>query len=143
MPTPFGDFIRTRRTQLGLTQRQVAQSVGVTPECITLIEAGRRQPELERVPRLADALQTDRQALCRLALECRAPVFYYELVGTPGFDLLTLIEDDEGADHQRVLIELDRDDAEWVRQVRLLDCQTRHHLREIAERLAPPPVSAR
>jgi len=133
MPNPFGTFVRTRRRELGMTQRQVAQAVGVTPEAITLIEAGRRQPELERVPALADALETDRQTLCRLALETRAPAFYYELVGHALLDLLE--EDGHG---EKVLIELDRQDADWVRQVRRIDGELRHHLREIAERLAPP-----
>ena len=42
MPDCFSDFVRQRRQELGQTQRQVAQACCVTPEMITLIEAGRR-----------------------------------------------------------------------------------------------------
>jgi transcriptional regulator with XRE-family HTH domain len=47
-------FIR-RREQLGLLQSDIAETCGVTPESVTLWEAGRRRPELGKVPRLAEA----------------------------------------------------------------------------------------
>ncbi len=40
---------------------------------ITLVEGGRRRLSLERVPRLAAALQVNPQKLCQLALRCRYP----------------------------------------------------------------------
>ena len=135
MPDVFSDFVRQRRQELGQTQRQVAQACCVTPEMITLIEAGRRRPDPAWPPRLADALETDRAAFCRLALATWHPLFYSELVGEaiPTGDLSA--EDPQN----RVTVELHREDAAWVRSLQRLDLATRHHLRQIAEQLANPP----
>ena len=81
MPDAFSAFVRRQRQALGKTQREVAQACQVTPEMITQIESGRRRPHPEWVPRLADALQTDRQELCRLAARTWQPNFYAVLMG--------------------------------------------------------------
>lgn len=75
----FNRTIRRRREELGKTQLQVAEAVGVTSDCITLVEGGRRRLDLDRIPRLADALEMDRKDLCRQALLARSPQFYSEL----------------------------------------------------------------
>ncbi len=88
MPNRFeSDFshnIRKRREQLGKTQLQVGEACGVTGDCITLVEAGRRRLDLERIPLLADVLELDRATLCRQALRDRSPHFYTELFGDHG-----------------------------------------------------------
>ena len=71
--------IRHRRRELNLTQREVGESLGVTPDFITLVELGHRRLDLDRIPALADALKLDRAQLCRGALEERAPELYAEL----------------------------------------------------------------
>ena len=81
MPDAFSTFVRRRRQELSKTQREVAQACQVTPEMITQIEAGRRRPDPERVPCLADALETDRKELCHLAARTWQPSFYAELMG--------------------------------------------------------------
>lgn len=40
----YGDFVRARRTILGLTQRALAERAGVKQPLIAAIESGRRQP---------------------------------------------------------------------------------------------------
>jgi transcriptional regulator with XRE-family HTH domain len=134
---PFAALLCRRREELGLYQNEVAEDCGVTPEAIGLIEAGRRQPDLERIPRLATALELDPAPLCRLALRVRSPNFYAALLGedfavepAPGEDPAAL-----------VVVELDREDAQWVRQMRALDSRTRYHLRELADRLVREQVT--
>ena len=75
----FSRLIRHRREELDLTQSEVAEKVGVTPDCITLFELGYRRPDLDRIPALADALKLNRRQLCRQALQERAPELYRQL----------------------------------------------------------------
>jgi len=54
----FGPFIRKRRRELSLTQREVAAARKVSaPEFVGMIEAGLRKPNFERLPALAEVLQ--------------------------------------------------------------------------------------
>ena len=133
MPNPFARALRRRRIELGLTQAEVAGPCGVTPEAVTLYEKGKRFPDLERVPRLAAVLELESDALGRLLLQEQAPLFYADLVG----EELPKKEALAGENPEnRVLVELDREDAAWVKQLRQMDSRTRLHLREIADRLA-------
>jgi len=75
MSNEFTRFIRSRRHELNKTQAEVASACGLSSESITLVEGGRRRLGLERVPRLAEALQVDAAQLCHMALAARAPQF--------------------------------------------------------------------
>ena len=59
--------MRNRREGLGLTQRSLAQKLGVEASHIAFIENGRRRPSLKLVARMADVLSFDRQKLLVLA----------------------------------------------------------------------------
>ena len=48
--------VRRRRLTLGLTQSQVADALGISQPGYAAIEAGRRNPSLDVVERVADAL---------------------------------------------------------------------------------------
>jgi len=63
----FGEMVRSHRAGLGLTQRSLAQQLGVEASHIAFIESGRRKPSLKLVGRLADILGLDRQNLLILA----------------------------------------------------------------------------
>jgi putative transcriptional regulator len=63
----LGEFLKTRREALGLTQRELAQQIGVEASHIAFIENGRRKPSLKLVARIADTLGVDRQELLVLA----------------------------------------------------------------------------
>ncbi len=78
---PFSHYIRQRRLDLDKTQKQVAEVLGTTPDFVTLVEAGERRIDLDRVPLLADALEVDRTDLCVWALSERAPVLFSEVFG--------------------------------------------------------------
>jgi transcriptional regulator with XRE-family HTH domain len=65
--TKFGEFLRARRTALRLTQRSLAQKLGVKATHVALIESGRRKPSLKLVARIADSLSLDRQDVLLLA----------------------------------------------------------------------------
>jgi transcriptional regulator with XRE-family HTH domain len=75
----FSRLIRHRREDLTLTQAEVAEQIGVTPDCVTLVELGYRRFDLDRIPALADALKLNRRQLCRQALRERAPELYRQL----------------------------------------------------------------
>jgi transcriptional regulator with XRE-family HTH domain len=78
---PLHIFLRQRRTELKLLQTQIAEAVGVSPECVTLWEAGRRRMELSKLPRIAQVLQIDAKSLCARALAEFHPLFYHALFG--------------------------------------------------------------
>lgn len=73
----FGIQIRNRRIELGLTQREVADGIGISSaDFVSLLEAGRRRLALNRLPRLASVLAVDANDLCRRALQEWQPEFY-------------------------------------------------------------------
>ena len=63
----LGEFIKTRREALGLTQRALAQKLNVEASHVAFIESGRRKPSLKLVARIADTLGLDRQEVLLLA----------------------------------------------------------------------------
>lgn len=63
----LGKTVKSRREGLGLTQRSLAQKLGVEPSHVAFIESGRRKPSLKLIARLADLLGLDRQNLLILA----------------------------------------------------------------------------
>ena len=77
----FSRLVRHRREELNLTQAEVATKLGVTADCITLVELGYRRLDLDRIPALADAVRLNRRQLCRQALRERAPELYRQLFG--------------------------------------------------------------
>ncbi len=133
----FSTFVRKRRQELDKTQREIALACGVNPVMITMIEAGRRRPDPDWVPRLSDALETDRQSLCQLAAKTWHPTFHAELAGetipTEGLP---------AADHaDRVTVEITREDAAWLRSLKGLNVHARRQLQGLTEQLAHPPVA--
>ena len=63
----LGKFIATRRTELGMTQAQLADRLHVTNKAISKWENGRGLPDIANVEGLADALDLSLQEL----MECR------------------------------------------------------------------------
>jgi transcriptional regulator with XRE-family HTH domain len=61
----FGDRIRARRQALGLSQEALALRAGINRTYIASLEAGRRNPSLELISKLARALETDAGKLVR------------------------------------------------------------------------------
>jgi transcriptional regulator with XRE-family HTH domain len=66
-PNELGELVKDRREDLGLSQRSLAQKLGVEASHIAFIESGRRKPSLKLVARLADILDIERQSLLILA----------------------------------------------------------------------------
>ena len=73
---PLHILLRRRREELSLLQADIAAALHVSPECVTMWEAGRRRMELCKLPRLAAALQIDAKQLCAKALAEFHPAFY-------------------------------------------------------------------
>jgi transcriptional regulator with XRE-family HTH domain len=57
------ELLKTRRSFLGLSQRALAQKLGVEPSYVALIEQGQRKPSFKLIARIADLLGLDRQEL--------------------------------------------------------------------------------
>lgn len=55
--TALGPNLREARKRLGLTQEQVAQRSGVHSTEVSRIEAGKRDPKVSTVERLAKAVE--------------------------------------------------------------------------------------
>jgi transcriptional regulator with XRE-family HTH domain len=49
----IGDRVRKRRKYLKVTQQELAEAIGVTPQHISAIEQDRREPSLDSLARLA------------------------------------------------------------------------------------------
>jgi transcriptional regulator with XRE-family HTH domain len=52
----LGKRIKERRQALGLTQQQLAEALGVTPQHISVIEQDKRAPSLSSLARMAEQL---------------------------------------------------------------------------------------
>src|SRR6266851_5804997 len=61
------ELLKARREGLGLTQRSLAQKLGVETSHVAFIESGRRKPSLRVVARIADTLGLHRQEVLLLA----------------------------------------------------------------------------
>jgi transcriptional regulator with XRE-family HTH domain len=55
----FGRLLRALRRDAGLSQRQLAERIGTTQSAIARLEAGRTEPKIATLTRLADALGCD------------------------------------------------------------------------------------
>ena len=66
-PKTLGEMVKHRRQTQSLTQRQLAEMVGVKGSHVAYLETGRRRPSLALLKRLADVLELDRWQLFLLA----------------------------------------------------------------------------
>jgi transcriptional regulator with XRE-family HTH domain len=63
----LGKMLKERRIKLGLTQRVLAEQVGIKASHVAYIESGRRRPSLSLLERMATVLDLDRRELFVLA----------------------------------------------------------------------------
>lgn len=52
----FGNFVKTRRLQLDLTQGEVAERVGITQGCLSKVENGVQEPTIVLALKICKAL---------------------------------------------------------------------------------------
>jgi transcriptional regulator with XRE-family HTH domain len=52
----FGLRVRSLRSELGLTQEQLAERAGISVDFLSLIERGKNSPSFDNLDELADAL---------------------------------------------------------------------------------------
>jgi transcriptional regulator with XRE-family HTH domain len=84
--TPFGQALRQLRVQRGITQRQMAEAVGVSPAYVSALEHGRRgRPSFDFQQRIAgyfNIIWDDAEELFRIA-EASHPRITVDTVGLP------------------------------------------------------------
>lgn len=68
----FGQAIRRRRVEAGLSQENLAAAAKVHPTYVSLIERGLRDPKLTSIRKLAKALGTDASSLIEDAERARS-----------------------------------------------------------------------
>lgn len=59
----FGKSVQTLRKEKGLTQEDLAEEVGVDRSYMGFIERGEKNPTLDKVQKIADALDVDASEL--------------------------------------------------------------------------------
>lgn len=69
----FNEMLKTIRRAQGLTQKQVADCIGVSKQTITAYEAGTREPDLMKLIALAEALGTRPDVLLERVEEATPP----------------------------------------------------------------------
>lgn len=68
----FGDMIKSQRQELGLTQKQVAESIGVSDAYICSLENGKRcPPPYPTVAIIGEALELNAERLWKAAVKHR------------------------------------------------------------------------
>jgi transcriptional regulator with XRE-family HTH domain len=66
-PKTLGPVIKSQRTLLGLTQRELAVKLAVKPSHVAYLEKDRRRPSLALVSRIADVLHLPKESLFLLS----------------------------------------------------------------------------
>jgi transcriptional regulator with XRE-family HTH domain len=59
----FGNLLKQRRQELALTQRALADQLGVSSTCVASLETGHRNPSLRMIHRAAESLDLDARKL--------------------------------------------------------------------------------
>ena len=78
----FSQLLRQRRLALRIRQSEIADALHVSAEIVSHWEAGRRRPQLNKIPPLAGILRLDVKDVCRVALFEWHPRFHAALFGT-------------------------------------------------------------
>ena len=86
MQGSFGQWIRYRRRQLDLTQKELAERVGCSPVTIRKLEADERRASKQFVERLAQCLLISAQEYDRFLAAARTPPGFYTDIGQAEFD---------------------------------------------------------
>lgn len=82
---PTGEKIKALRKQSGLSQVELAAKAGIAVNSLRLYEAGKREPKIDAVARLADALGVSKQELLGWSRE-PTPLDEAVLEIYPGYD---------------------------------------------------------
>ncbi len=84
--TPFGQALRDLRSRRGITQRALAEAIGVTPAYLSALEHGQRgRPSFELLQRIVgyfNIIWDEAEELCRLA-EVSHPRVMLDTAGLP------------------------------------------------------------
>lgn len=59
----IGQFIKAKREELGLTQQQLANKLEITAATLSLYESGDRNPDLNKLEKIAKELEVSMAAL--------------------------------------------------------------------------------
>ena len=92
----IGKRIKQRREQIGLTQEQFAEKLGVAPNYISTIERGASFPRCEKLIAIINGLETSADAIFCVVIdhttEYRASVLSQKLQALPPADQKRILE---------------------------------------------------
>lgn len=66
MGEKFNENLKNARIRLGLSQKEVADSIGVAKSTYSLYESGNREPNVQTIKKIADTLHTSADELLGL-----------------------------------------------------------------------------
>ena len=66
--TPFGQFVRKRMRQLGMSRFDLARRLAVTPHRVSQLFSYKHYPQAKKLARLARVLDVTKEQLTRAAL---------------------------------------------------------------------------
>lgn len=67
MGTKFNENLKIARERIGLSQKEVAESIGVAKSTYSLYESGNREPNVPTIKKIADTLSVSADELLGLA----------------------------------------------------------------------------
>ncbi len=87
MDNAIGQRIKFSRKRAGLTQTKLAEKLGISPQMIASWEVGKRNPKIESLQKIANALSTPVEELtCGLTIG-RETLFF----GKPATEFLSVV----------------------------------------------------
>lgn len=66
----FNENLRSARENLGLSQKDVAEKIGVAKSTYSLYESGNREPNVQTIKKIADVLDVSADRLLGLDEQC-------------------------------------------------------------------------
>ena len=140
----FAQNLKTLRLERGLTQAALARRAGLASTAISMYELGQRQPDLDRLERLAQALDAPTSALLASAPMAPAesrPLPASPSSGAPNPNAPAMVAVPSGSPGQREQGShpLAQEEAALLRDYRALDEQARRDLRQYLRQAVRSP----
>lgn len=66
MGSKFNENLRLAREQIGMSQKEVAENIGVAKSTYSLYESGNREPNVQTIKKIADCLNVSADTLLGL-----------------------------------------------------------------------------
>ena len=140
----FAQNLKALRLERGLTQAALARRAGLASTAISMYELGQRQPDLDRLERLAQALDAPASALlaCAPAVSAEdgfASDFPPSAAPNPNAPAMAAVPSGSPGQREQGSHPLAQEEAALLRDYRALDEQARRDLRQYLRQAVRSP----